>query len=98
MKVVLYSDSMEALRSIGEVVVLIGAVLGAIIVLGRWAKPQIKRVLDIQVTPVDVYELTLEIHAAMMLLITALSEEDDPTEEEIQEAMAVLQRAGREGD
>ncbi len=84
---------MEFIRNIGEFVILIGAVLGAVIVLGRWAKPQIKRVLDIQVTPVDVYELTLEIHAAMMLLITALSEEDDPTEEEIQEAMAVLQRA-----
>lgn len=89
---------MEVFRSIGEVIILIGAVLGAIIVLGRWAKPQIKRVLDIQVTPVDVYELTLEIHAAMMLLITALSEEDDPTEEEIQEALEVLQRAGRQDD
>ncbi len=89
---------MEALRSIGEVIILIGAVLGAAIILGRWAKPQIKRVLDIQVTPVDVYELTLEIHAAMMLLITALSEEDDPTEEEIQEALAVLMRAEIKGE
>ena len=89
---------MDFVRNIGEFVVLIGAVLGAIIVLGRWAKPQIKRVLDIQVTPVDVYELTLEIHAAMMLLITALSEEDDPTEEEIQEALAVLQRANKMRD
>lgn len=89
---------METLRSIGEVIILIGLVLGAMIAIGRWAKPQIKRVLDIQVTPVDVYELTLEIHAAMLLLVTALSEEDDPTEEEIQDALAVLMRAETKGD
>lgn len=89
----MYHLTMDLIRSIGEFVILLAGLLGAILVLGRWAKPQIKRVLDIQATPADVYELTVEIHSAMMLLITALSEEADPTEEEIQEAMAVLQRA-----
>ncbi len=85
---------MDFVRGIGDNIITIAAAIAAIGLILKYLKTPVLNWLGLGATPDDVYVLVLEIHTAMMLLLAALSEEENPSEEEIQDAIATLQRAG----